>query len=49
MPATQPTAPSAPTDAPPSVVVEIQRSGAAVRVSLPLSTASAAWLREVLG
>lgn len=46
---TQPTAPSAPTDAPPNVVVEIQRSGAAVRASLPLSTASAAWLREVLG
>jgi hypothetical protein len=47
---TQPTAPPAPTVAPPNVVVvEIQRSGAAVRVSLPLSTASAMWLREVLG
>ncbi len=45
----QPTAPSTPADAPPNVVVEIQRSGAAVRVSLPLSTTSAAWLREVLG
>jgi transposase-like protein len=51
MPATQPTQPTAPpalTDAPPSIVVEIQRSGAAVRVSLPLSTVSAVWLREVL-
>lgn len=46
---TQPTAPLAPTDAPPNVVVELQRSGAAVRVSLPLSTASAMWLCEVLG
>jgi transposase-like protein len=47
---TQPTPPPAPTDAPPNVVVvEIQRSGAAVRVSLPLSTVSAVWLREVLG
>jgi transposase len=46
---TQPTAPLAPTDAAPTVVVELQRSGAAVRVSVPLSTASAAWLREVLG
>jgi transposase-like protein len=52
MPATEPTLPPAtpaPTDVSSSIVVEIQRSGAAVRVSLPLSTASAAWLREVLG
>jgi transposase-like protein len=49
MPATQSTAPPAPTDVPPNVVVEIQRSGAVVRVSLPLSTVSAVWLREVLG
>jgi hypothetical protein len=46
---TQPMTPRPPTDAPPSIVVEIQRSGATVRASLPLSAVSAAWLREVLG
>jgi transposase-like protein len=52
MPAAEPTlppAPPAPTDAPSSIVVEIQRSGATVRANLPLCPASAAWLREVLG
>jgi transposase-like protein len=49
MPTTAATAPPAPTAGPPNVVVDIQRNGGAVRVSLPLSTASAAWLREVLG
>lgn len=52
MPATEPMLPTAPTsstDAPPSIVVEIQRSGATVRANLPLCPASAAWLREVLG
>lgn len=43
------TAPMASSEAPPNIVVEIQRSGASVRASLPLSAASAAWLREVLG
>jgi transposase len=38
-----------PIDAPSSIVVEIERGGATVRASLPLCSASAAWLREVLG
>jgi transposase len=46
---TPPPGPTSPTDAPPSIVVEIQRSGATVRANLPLCPASAAWLREVLG
>jgi len=41
--------PRLPIDAPPDIDVEIQRSGATVRASLPLNAASAAWLREVLG
>ena len=40
---------SSPTQAAPSVVVEIQRNGATVRASLPLDSRSAAWLREVTG
>lgn len=46
---TLPPAPPAPTDAPSSIVVEIQRNGATVWANLPLCPASAAWLREVLG
>lgn len=52
VPATEPMlapAPTSSTDAPPSIVVEIQRRDATVRANLPLCPASAAWLREVLG
>jgi transposase len=42
-------APTPSTDAPSNIVVEIQRGGATVRANLPLCSASAAWLREVLG
>jgi transposase len=43
----QPSGAASPTQAAASVVVEIQRNGATVRVSLPLDSRSAAWLREV--
>jgi transposase-like protein len=46
---TQPMTPRPPSDVPSNIVVEIQRSGTTVRASLPLSAASAVWLREVLG
>lgn len=38
-----------PTHTAASIVVEIERNGTTVRVSLPLDSRSAAWLREVTG
>ena len=51
LPMCAPAAPvaSSPVPSVTSVVVEIQRNGATVRVNLPLDSQSAAWLREVTG